>query len=108
MSEMWHSSIYILAPWNDGEMSCLRYKVESMSDWLPTPESINALPEPLRRYIHDLESFSGAELIQENFELRQNFEGVKALALSYKTKPPSILQEKCNERENQQNVCVRG
>src|SRR5678815_3290906 len=23
-------------------------------DWLPTPESINALPEPLRQYIHQL------------------------------------------------------
>jgi hypothetical protein len=24
------------------------------SDWKPTPENINALPEPIRRYIHDL------------------------------------------------------
>jgi hypothetical protein len=25
-------------------------------DWLPTAENINALPEPLRSYIHDLEA----------------------------------------------------
>lgn len=25
-------------------------------NWLPTPESINALPEPIRAYIHDLET----------------------------------------------------
>lgn len=25
-------------------------------DWLPTAENINALPEPVRRYIHDLET----------------------------------------------------
>lgn len=53
-------------------------------NWLPNPESINSLPEPLRRYIHDLESFSGTELVQENFELSQNFKGAKALLLKYK------------------------
>ena len=26
------------------------------ADWQPTPERINALPEPIRRYIHDLET----------------------------------------------------
>jgi hypothetical protein len=25
-------------------------------DWLPTPGAVNALPEPLRRYIHDLKT----------------------------------------------------
>ena len=25
-------------------------------DWIPTPANINALPEPLRGYIHDLET----------------------------------------------------
>jgi hypothetical protein len=32
--------------------SCL----EIGPDWLPTAEAINALPEPLRRFIHDLET----------------------------------------------------
>lgn len=55
-------------------------------DWLPTPDSINALPLPLRKYIHDLESFHSAELIQENFELIQNLKGAKALLFMYKNK----------------------
>lgn len=25
-------------------------------DWLPTPENINALPEPVKKYVHDLET----------------------------------------------------
>jgi hypothetical protein len=25
-------------------------------DWTPTPENINALPDPIRQYIHDLET----------------------------------------------------
>lgn len=54
------------------------------ADWLPTPANINSLPEPLRRYIHDLESFSGTDLVQENHELRQNFKGANALLLMYK------------------------
>ena len=56
------------------------------NNWLPTPESINSLPEPLRKYIHDLEAFSGTDLVQENFELRQNFEGAKALMIMYRAK----------------------
>ena len=27
-----------------------------MSEWTPTPENINALPAPVRQYIHDLET----------------------------------------------------
>jgi hypothetical protein len=35
----------------------LRASVETFFDgWLPTPENINALPEPLRKFIHDLET----------------------------------------------------
>jgi len=26
------------------------------TDWTPTAENINALPDPLRRYIHELET----------------------------------------------------
>ena len=34
---------------------------------MPTPNSINSLPEPLRNYIHNLEiGRSSADLIQEN------------------------------------------
>lgn len=31
-------------------------QVPRWDDWTPTAEAINALPEPLRRYIHDLET----------------------------------------------------
>ena len=35
----------------------LRASVETFfMDWTPTPENINALPEPLRKYITDLET----------------------------------------------------
>lgn len=30
--------------------------IDMPDNWLPTPENINALPEPLRRYVHDLET----------------------------------------------------
>jgi len=59
-------------------------KITIEADWLPTPESINKLPKPLKKYIHDLHSFSGSDLVMENFELRQNFEGIKAMLIAYK------------------------
>jgi len=30
--------------------------IDIPDDWRPTADSINALPQPLRRYIHDLET----------------------------------------------------
>lgn len=37
------------------------------SDWKPTADNINALPEPLRRYIHDIETnCDPAGIIREN------------------------------------------
>ena len=45
--------------------------------WTPTPENIDALPRPLRRYIHDLQSnVDPLGTMRENFQLRQE---VKAL-----------------------------
>ena len=39
--------------------------------WQPTPEAINALPEPLRRYICRLETLSDpARLVRENVLLQ--------------------------------------
>jgi hypothetical protein len=41
------------------------------ADWMPTRENINALPECLRNYIHDLQRKADfLLLIQENAELR--------------------------------------
>ena len=41
-------------------------------DWLPTAENINALPDPIRRYIHDLETNADpAGMVQENIILKE-------------------------------------
>jgi hypothetical protein len=40
--------------------------------WQPTPENINALPEPVRRYVHQIETLSDpADLVRENALLKQ-------------------------------------
>jgi hypothetical protein len=40
---------------------------EYFRDWQPTPEAVNALPKPLRRYIHRLETTAdSAGLLREN------------------------------------------
>jgi hypothetical protein len=45
---------------------------EYFRDWQPTPEAINALPEPLRRYIHRLETIGdSAGLVRENTVLKE-------------------------------------
>ena len=51
-------------------------------DWSPTTEAINALPEPLRRYIHDLETQSDpAGMVAENILLKEQ---IKALVKKIK------------------------
>ena len=41
-------------------------------DWTPTPDNINRLPDPLRRYIHDLETMANpGGTVQENHILRE-------------------------------------
>lgn len=41
-------------------------------DWKPTAENINALPEPLRRYIHFLQTDCDPQgTIRENYLLRE-------------------------------------
>lgn len=55
-------------------------KVEIDDDWTPTAAAINALPDPLRRYIHDLETMADpAGLVQENYELRLQVRAVEAM-----------------------------
>lgn len=40
--------------------------IEISDDWLPTADNINALPMPLRRYIHDIETkWDPAHTVQE-------------------------------------------
>ncbi len=46
--------------------------------WTPTPENINALPESLRKYVHDLETnCDPAGMVQENICLKQNCEALQ-------------------------------
>jgi len=48
-------------------------------DWTPTPENINALPLPLRRYIHDLQTqVDPAGTVRENFTLKRENEFLRA------------------------------
>lgn len=45
--------------------------MEINNNWLPTIEDINALPEQLKNYIHNIESISDpAGLVRENTILR--------------------------------------
>ena len=47
-------------------------KGAALDSWEPTAENINALPEPLRRYVHHLETLSDpAGLVRENALLKQ-------------------------------------
>ena len=55
-------------------------KLEIEDDWTPTAANINALPLPLRRFIHDLETMADpAGLVQENYELRAQVKAVEAM-----------------------------
>ena len=46
-------------------------KFDIKPDWSPTPANINALPNPLRRYIHDLKTICDpAGDVAEMFRLR--------------------------------------
>ena len=58
-------------------------------EWKPTPESINNLPDPIRRYIHDLETNADpAGMVQENFNLRESLKGLERMYI--KVTDPSI------------------
>ena len=47
----------------------LKYKIHN--DWLPTPENINTLPEPIRKYIHDLETnVDPTHIVRENILIK--------------------------------------
>ncbi len=46
-------------------------------DWQPTPENINALPEPLRSFVHDLQTICDpAGMVQEIAALKLNVTGL--------------------------------
>jgi hypothetical protein len=46
--------------------------IDIPDSWIPTAENLYALPEPLRRYIHDLQAnVDSVETMRENFRLWQ-------------------------------------
>ncbi len=54
--------------------------VQVAVNWTPTAENINALPEPLRKYICNLETrCDPAGLVRENAQLRDLNEGLQAM-----------------------------
>lgn len=54
--------------------------MEIGDDWQPTAANINALPDPLRRFIHDLETMADpAGLVQENYELKLQVRAAEAM-----------------------------
>lgn len=54
--------------------------VDIPDDWIPTAESINALPEPLRRFIMELETMADPQmLVQQNWELRALVASLEAM-----------------------------
>lgn len=60
-------------------------------DWTPTAANINALPEPLRRYIHHLETHADPSLtLQQLWEARQQVRQLEAMVarLAAETKKP--------------------
>lgn len=59
--------------------------------WKPTTDNINRLPEGVRRFIHDLETFQYVEMVQENHELRENLKGALALVEYYRGKVHDIM-----------------
>jgi len=52
-------------------------KGAALDSWEPTAENINALPEPVRRYVHQLETLSDlAGLVREHALLKQQVRGL--------------------------------
>ena len=64
-------------------------------NWTPTAENINALPKPLRRYIHDLQSnIDPAGMMRENFRLRQEVASLrKQLRAKSKEQCPTLVPD---------------
>ncbi len=63
----------------------LLVELDRLNNFKPTPEQINNLPEPLRKYIHDLETLcdpayimqGNARLSEENELLRLKIKDIK-------------------------------
>ena len=55
---------------------------EGNINWLPSSDNINALPDPIRKYIHDLETrCDPSGDVQERALMRDNMRGLEGLVL---------------------------
>lgn len=60
-------------------------KIEVNDDWLPTPENINALPEPVRKYIRDIETNIDPQgMVRENVLIKDT---CRALVIKLEEEP---------------------
>lgn len=65
------------------------------SDWLPSAENINALPEPLRKYIADLETNADpAGMVRENSILRDTVAALEAQLTEQKQNAWELIADK--------------
>lgn len=63
-------------PWRFARMAI----AEIPDDWTPTAANVNALPEPLRRYIMQLETHRDPQLtLQLNYELQLQVQACEAM-----------------------------
>jgi hypothetical protein len=53
-----------------------------MPAWKPTPENINALPEPIRQYIHDLATVCDPAGDRAGGQMQSNRETIRRAAKS--------------------------
>lgn len=51
--------------------------VDISDDWIPSAVNVNALPKPLRRYIHSIEVLDPQYLVQHNTVLRDQVRGLE-------------------------------
>lgn len=65
------------------EIDRLRYELRVVTNFRPTPDCINRLPDALRDYIHQLETICNpAGLVQDNVVLRDQNEQLQAMILA--------------------------
>lgn len=69
-------------PWGDRARKILSEGVPAKEGSLS--EDINALPEHLRRYVHDIEALDPTSMVQDNHNLRSQARAVEAMALEWK------------------------
>ena len=67
---------------------------QPMDGWLPTPENINALPEPLRKYIADLETNADpAGTVRENTIGKDTLTGLEMMLEEAKAENAALREE---------------